>query len=58
MKYIVAILLALAVHVALGSLVPVSNRTALIVLLLGPLGAFTYKGLATIAVFGALVRRA
>jgi hypothetical protein len=58
MKYIVAILLALAVHIALGSLVPISNRVALIVSILGPLGAFTYKGLATIAVFGVLVRRA
>lgn len=58
MKTIIAIVVAIAVYIALGAVVPGSARVALVVLpgLIGAFGALTFKGVVALASAGALMR--
>ena len=58
MKTILAIVVAIAVYIALGAVVPGSARVALVVLpgLIGAFGALTFKGLLAMAAMGAVYR--
>lgn len=53
-KLAIATVLAIALYVALGTILPFTGATALTVALLGTFGAFSYKGLLAIAAFGAV----
>ncbi len=55
-KLALATLLAVAVYVALGVVLPVSGYTALVVTALGTWGAFTYKGILAMVAFGAVAK--
>jgi hypothetical protein len=52
MKTLIAIVLAVVTYLALGTVLPFLNHTALVVVILGSLGAMTYKFLLACAVFG------
>jgi hypothetical protein len=56
MKLILALVLSVAVYVALGAVVPFTGKTALVITLLGSLGAFTYKGVVAFVAFAGLSR--
>lgn len=47
-KLTIAAVVALAVYIALGVVLPVSGHVALVVTVLGTWGAITYKGLVAI----------
>lgn len=55
MKLAFAIVLGFAVYIALGCLLPVADTSALIITLLGPFGAFSYKALAGLFTFCAVL---
>lgn len=55
MKIILAIIAAIGIYVALGHLLPIANSTAVVITILGNLGAITYKFLAAVVGF-ALIR--
>jgi hypothetical protein len=58
MKLILSLILAASVYVALGAMVPFTGKTALVITLLGSLGAFTYKGVVAFVTFAGLVKAA
>ncbi len=47
-KLTIAAVVAVAIYIALGVVLPISGYTALVVTILGTWGAFTYKGLVAI----------
>jgi hypothetical protein len=56
MKLAIAIVLGFSVYIAMGYLLPVSQTTAIVVTLLGSFGAFSYKAIAGLFTFCALLR--